>query len=103
MSGRELDSRKTGALSAMVCSRSVEEAAELAGVSATTTPCLFGLRAKNYGHLVLFPLTLPVRWAKYAPALGGGMTISGQVSILESGRFRSPRTFAFDLLKSSKT
>ncbi len=36
MAGRELDSRKTRALSAMLCSRSVEEAAGLAGVSTTT-------------------------------------------------------------------
>jgi hypothetical protein len=48
---------------------------------------------------VLFPLTLSERWARNAPALGEGVTISGQVSTLESGRFRSPRAFAFDLLK----
>ena len=57
---------------------------------------------KNYGRSFFLPLTVPVRWATYAPALGGAVTISGQVSILESGRFGSPRTFAFDLLKSSR-
>jgi ubiquinone biosynthesis protein UbiJ len=36
MSSQGLESRKTRALSAMLCSRSVEEAAELAGVSSTT-------------------------------------------------------------------
>ena len=39
------------------------------------------------------------RWARNAPSLWGGVTISGQVSILESSRFRYPRAFAFDLLK----